>query len=288
MNQAASITRRLRNYAATTKQDFNAVLTRYGAERLLFRLSQSKHANSFILKGALLFLFWNDLPDRPTRDIDLLGFGAEDVSSIEAIFRDICAVESADAVNFLPEKVRVQTIRKQAGYGGVRVTLVGKIGNIQLPVQIDVGFGDAVTPDAMQESFPVILDDLPAPVLRVYPKYTVCAEKLEAISSLGMVNTRLKDFYDLWLLLTSGDLVDDLLVVAIAATFERRKAGLGETWPTGLTDTFSEDPFKQRQWEAFVGKNGLAAPGLKEVVTTIREHLEGPMDGVRARKKRTL
>jgi hypothetical protein len=278
---AASIAHRLRNHAAQNQQDYNAVLARFASERFLFRLSQSEHAKSFLLKGALLFLLWHDLPERPTRDIDLLGFGEEDLESIESIFREVCAIDASDAVVFEPASVRGVTIRKQAGYGGVRITLLGKLKNIQLHVQVDVGFGDAVTPAASEEVFPVVLADLPAPILRVYPKYTVCAEKLEAISALGMANTRLKDFYDMWLLLTAGDMDDDILGAAIAATFNRRKRPIGDEWPVGLTDEFAADPQRQRQWQAFLAKNGLAAPPLSDVLATLRNCLSVPLDKAR-------
>jgi predicted nucleotidyltransferase component of viral defense system len=274
---AASIAQRLRNHASANKQDFNAVLTRYGLERLLFRLSQSRHAESFLLKGALLFLLWHNLPNRPTRDIDLLGFGPDDVDSVMAVFKEVCQEDGHDAVTFDPASVKGQVIRKETGYGGVRVTMSAKLKNMKLPIQVDVGFGDAVTPEAQTEAFPVILDDLPSPVLRVYPKFTVCAEKLEAITSLGMANTRLKDFYDLWVLLGGETMDEAQLAQAIVATFRRRGTPIATDWPIGLTEEFSTDEGKRRQWAAFTRKNGLEAPPLPEVVVLLRGRLSAPI-----------
>jgi predicted nucleotidyltransferase component of viral defense system len=274
---AASIAQKLLLFAKANAQDYTSVLTRYGLERLLYRLSQSPHADMFLLKGALLFLLWHDLPHRPTRDIDLLGFGPEDVTSIEAVFRDLCLIDGDDAVRFDPTSVKAVAIRKQTGYGGVRVSLVGKLKNMQLPVQVDVGFGDVVTPKAEMEVFPVILPAVPAPTLRVYPKFTVCAEKFQAMSSFGMANTRLKDYYDVWLLLQEDSLDDVTLGKAIAATFNRRKTPIAPSWPLGLTDEFSGDPGKEQQWLAFLRKNGLAAPDLKTVVGQLRIRLAKPL-----------
>lgn len=239
-----------------------------------------------MLKGALLFLLWHNLPNRPTRDIDLLGFGPDDVPSIEAVFRDLCAVDGHDAVIFDPGSVKGEVIRKQTGYGGVRVAMMGKLKNIQLPIQIDIGFGDVVTPEATMEEFPVILESLPSPTLRVYPRFTVCAEKVQAMSSLGMANTRLKDYYDVWLLLEEDDLDEDVLGQAIAATFARRRTPILTEWPAGLTDEFATDQIKQRQWDAFLRKNGLEAPALKAVVDSLRDRLASPMAIARTRVSR--
>jgi len=274
---AASIAQRLRNHASANKQDFNSVLTRYGLERLLFRLSQSRHAESFLLKGALLFLLWHNLPNRPTRDIDLLGFGPDDVDSVVAVFKEVCDEDGHDAVSFDSASVKGQVIRKETGYGGVRVSMSAKLKNMKLPIQVDVGFGDVVTPEAQTEVFPGILDDLPSPILRVYPKFTVCAEKLEAIASLGMTNTRLKDFYDMWVLLGEDTMDEALLAQAVAATFRRRGTPIGADWPVGLTEEFSTDESKQRQWNAFTRKNGLDAPSLPEVVALLRGRLSSPV-----------
>lgn len=282
---AASIAQRLLAYAKNNDRDYQAVLTQYGLERVLYRLSRSAYADQFLLKGALLFLLWHDLPDRPTRDIDLLGFGPSDVPSIERVFIELCAIEGHDGVIFDADSVKGEAIRNQAGYGGVRVTMIGRLKSSRLPVQVDIGFGDVVTPEANREEFPVILSDIPSPNLRVYPKYTVCAEKIHAINLLAMANTRLKDYYDAWLILDAGDLEAPLLGEAIAATFRRRGTLMPQGWPVGLTSEFSKDTRKQRQWNAFTTKNGLVAPSLGEVVDALCANLIVPMAHARDLEK---
>ena len=196
-DRAASVRARLLNVAKATGTDFNLVLVRFALERLLFRLSTSAHADRFILKGALLFTLWYDLPHRATRDADLLGFGPSDTASMTAVFKDIASIAGDDGIVFDPASVRVEVIRKEAGYGGVRVKLDGRLADARCMTQVDVGFGDAVTPAPSDAVYPVLLDDLPAPHLRTYPVYTVIAEKLHAVVVLGMVNSRLKDYLDL-------------------------------------------------------------------------------------------
>ena len=199
-NPAASVRARLLNRARETRQDFNLILTRYALERLLYRLSISPHADQFLLKGALLFDLWFDVPHRPTRDADFLGLGSAELPHLETIFRNICRVDTEDGMTFRPDTVQAAEIRKEANYAGVRVTLLGLIDGARCPVQIDIGFGDAVTPGPVEVRYPVMLPDFQAPKLQVYPRYTVVAEKLEEIAALGIANSRMKDFYDIWLL----------------------------------------------------------------------------------------
>lgn len=280
-NVAASVRTRLKNRADATQEDYNLLLTRYGLERLLYRLSVSSHAPNFLLKGALLFLLWHELPHRPTRDADLLGFGAEDADSVVAVFREVCAVACDDGMRFDVGSIRGNVIRKQAGYGGVRIEIQSTLDGARLALQVDVGFGDVVTPAALAVTYPVLLDDQPAPQLRAYPKYTVCAEKLQALCLLGMANTRLKDYFDLWLLLHEGTLDASQLAQAIAATFARRGTTLPAGWPVGLTDPFAADAGKQRQWQAFLRKNRLDAPDLADVIKELRTALAQPLDMAR-------
>ena len=220
-NRAASIRARLKQHTDTSKQDFNLTLTRYGLERLLYRLSISEHAPNFLLKGALLFQLWYGQPHRPTRDADLLGFGPDDVPTLVGIFQDICSIEVDDGVVFDPASVAGGPIRKDAGYGGVRIDLRASLDGARLTLQIDIGFGDAVTPTAQPVTYPTLLLDVPAPTLRAYPKATVVAEKLHAVTVLGMTNTRMKDFFDLALLLRDATLDDAELQRAVEATFAR-------------------------------------------------------------------
>ena len=162
-NIAASVRARLLNLARDTKQDFNLVLTRYAIERLLYRISVSQHADQFLLKGALLFDLWFDIPHRPTRDVDLLGFGSTELPQLAAVFREICVIENHDGVAFRPDTVHATEIRKVANYAGVRVTLLGVIDGARCQIQIDIGFGDAVTPGPEDVEYPVLLSEFAAP-----------------------------------------------------------------------------------------------------------------------------
>lgn len=272
-NLAASIRARLKQRADAAKQDFNLTLTHYGLERLLYRLSISAHAPNYLLKGALLFSLWYDLPHRPTRDADLLGFGPDDIDSAVATFREICQIAVEDGIAFDPASVKGAVIRKEAGYGGVRIDLQAKLDGARIALQVDIGFGDAVTPAPEAISYPVLLDDLPAPQLRAYPKYTVVAEKFHAICLLGMTNTRMKDYFDLWVLLGENTLDQAELRRAIEATFNRRKMAMPTSLPAGLSDAFAADTIKQAQWNAFLKKNRLDLVALADVVTRLRKEV---------------
>ena len=270
-NLPASIRARLKQRADATRQDFNLTLTHYGLERLLYRLSISQYADRYLLKGALLFSLWYDQPHRPTRDVDLLGYGPDDVETAVATFREISQIAVDDGIVFDPASVAGSVIHKEAGYGGVRVDLRATLDGARIALQVDIGFGDVVTPAPEPIHYPVLLDDLPAPRLRAYPKYTVVAEKLHAICLLGMTNSRMKDYFDLWVLLTEEDLAPDELRRAVEATFARRRLAMPADLPIGLSDAFAQDPIKQRQWAAFFKKNGLAPRELAEVVARLRD-----------------
>lgn len=271
---AASVRARLLAVAKSQGADFNQVLVRFALERILYRLSQSAYADHFLLKGALLFTLWYDMPHRTTRDADLLGIGPSDLESIAQTFRDIASVEVEDGIIFDPATVSVEEIRKDAGYAGARVLITGEIAKALCKTQIDIGFGDAVTPGPVHAVFPVLIDDLPAPRLQTYPVYTVVSEKLHAIALLGMTNSRLKDYLDLWVLLDREALNAHTLARAIAATFVRREMSVPAALPIGLTDEFATDPSRQAMWLAFLKKNQLAVTPLLEVVTTLRTRLE--------------
>jgi predicted nucleotidyltransferase component of viral defense system len=269
-DRAASVRARLLNVAKATGADFNLVLVRFALERLLFRLSTSAHADRFVLKGALLFTLWYDLPHRATRDADLLGFGPSDPGSMTGVFREIASVAVDDGMAFDPASVRVGDIRKDAGYSGVRVTLNGKLANARCVAQVDVVFGDAVTPGPTDAVYPVLLDDLPAPRLRTYPVYTVVAEKLHAIVVLGMVNSRLKDYLDLVVMMEREALDEPTLALAIAATFQRRGTGVPNAPPVGLSDEFAFDPTRIALWQSLLKKNDIVHRPLVDVVMVLR------------------
>jgi hypothetical protein len=270
-NVAASVRARLLNKARAERLDFNLLLTRYALERVLCRLSISEQHGQFLLKGALLFDIWFDVPHRPTHDADLLGFGSTESPHLEDLFRRISQIACDDGIVFQAESVRAAEIRKEANNAGVRVTMIGLLDGARCPVQIDIGFGDAVTPGPDNVQYPVILDDMPQPQLRVYPRYTVVVEKLEAMVKLGMLNSRMKDYFDLWVLAGHSDFHGAMLATAIRATFERRGTAIPPGAPLGLTDEFALDEQKTKQWQAFLRKNTLEPMPLTTVIEALRE-----------------
>ena len=281
-NLAASVYARLLKRTRLGHEDFQFVLMRYGAERLMYRLSQSEHASNFVLKGAMLFLVWTGGEYRATKDMDLLALKSASVGHLRDIFRELCQLpvghDAQDGLVFDPKSVLAVEIREDNLYQGVRVTLLARLGNARIPIQADIGFGDVVTPKAVQNDFPTLLD-LPAPRLAMYPRETVVAEKFEARVKLGMANSRMKDFYDIWALSREFDFDGGVLTTAIQATFKRRKTTLAPTLPPALTSEFGESQAKQTQWTAFVRRSRLklAAEGLAQVVVDLNGFLEAPV-----------
>ncbi|MBW8311217.1 MAG: nucleotidyl transferase AbiEii/AbiGii toxin family protein [Rhizobium sp.] len=264
-----SIRQRLLNHAKQAGEEFQLTLDRYAVERLLYRLSISRHRDDFLLKGAMLFRHWFDQEHRPTRDADFLGFGSPDPARIEAIIRELCAIEVDDGLVFDLSDLDVTEIRETARYDGLRVNLRARLGTATCLVQWDIGFGDAVTPGPEDAELPTLLEDLPAPSLRIYPRETVFAEKLEAIVVLGIANSRMKDYFDLLSLAREGRLDRGVLSNAVSATFERRNTPMPPSLPVGLTAEFASDSAKQGQWRAFLKRGRLGAPGLVEVVAEL-------------------
>ena len=274
---ARSVQVRLARHAKTIGVDPNLVLTRYAVERFLYRLSRSPYAERFVLKGALLLLVWLGEALRPTRDADLLGFGDLSEASLAEIFRDVCGVQvDADGMTYLSDTVRVEPIRAEDDYGGQRVTLQARMGAARLSVQVDIGIGDVVTPAPEWLEYPSLLD-LPRPRLRAYPRETVIAEKLHAMEYLGLRNSRMKDYFDIYALLREGKTDVTWLAGAIAATFARRQTALPERMPQGLSDEFAGDTAKQTQWKQFLAKNRLEAPALGQVILDIRDLIAEPL-----------
>lgn len=277
-NLGASVLARLLSLAKQRGDDYNLLLNRFGLERLLCRLSNSPHADRFLLKGALLFAYWYDEQHRPTRDADLLGFGQDDAAHLVAIFREVAAMEMADGIVFEPDSVRADEIREDNTYGGIRINLVGRINAARCSLQIDIGFGDVVTPTAETIVFPTLLNDFQAPMLKVYPIYTVIAEKYQAMVLLELANSRMKDFYDLAVIARRTDLDGKTLAEAIAATFARRNSPLPLVRPLALTDQFSKDAGKQRQWQAFLRKNRIDGASLEVTVELLERLLWQPTE----------
>ncbi len=271
-NVAASVKQRLLNRARERKEDFNLLLTKYGLERILYRIGHSKYKDSFVLKGALLFELWTEQQYRPTRDADFLSKGESSPERYQQIFEEICNLDvEDDGVRFDQDTVKVEKIKEDQDYEGLRVTLTGFMEAARLPVQIDIGFGDPVSP--IETDFPTLLQSVP-PRLLSYPRETVIAEKFEAMVKLGMANTRMKDFHDLKTLSELFHFESEPLVTAIQRTFERRKTALpvGEP-PIALTEEFSSDRTNTAQWNAFVAKNKfyIQPSSLESVTTSIRK-----------------
>ena len=275
--RAASIHARLLQRAKARGEVFNLILTRYALERFLYRLSLAPARETYWLKGAMLFDLWFDVPHRPTRDADFLGFGPMDIDTLAKTMREICGVPAEDGMVYNADSISVEEIREDARYGGLRVRLLGKLGNARCTVQLDVGYGDAVTPGPEEVVYPTLLEDQPPPRLRVYPRASVVAEKLEAVVSLGMANSRMKDFFDLRALAREGALDAQQLSEAIAATFARRGTTVPVELPLGLSDEFARDAGKRTQRQAFLSKNRLDAPTLDEVIEEIRCFVWEPM-----------
>lgn len=271
---SASVLDRLLRLAKQRGEDYSLLLSRFALERLLYRLSVSPHGERFLLKGALLFSLWYEQPHRPTRDADLLGFG--DADQLPGIFRELAAMALDDAVDFEPASLRIEPIRDDSACGGMRVRLQARIGTARCALQVDVGFGDAVTPAPERVRFPALLPDFEAPRLRAYPVYSVIAEKYHAMVVLGLANSRMKDFYDVAVIAARTNLEGATLARAIAATFERRGTAMPPEPPTALRRAFALDAQKQRQWQAFLQRNRLAATELQHTVAVLHDLLWPP------------
>jgi len=272
-----SVHHRLINYAHQRKEDPNLIFIRYGMERFLYRLSCSAHCDRFILKGAMLFALWTDQIRRPTRDLDFLGMGDASDEGLLQTFRDVLLTEvEPDGLAFNHENLTISDIREGQEYSGKRMKIPAKLGGTVLKIQIDIGFGDAVTPKASRVDYPTLLD-LPAPKIRVYPQETVIAEKLEAMVSLGQATSRMKDFYDLWTLSQMMMFSGAILVQAITATFKRRHTSIPGSIPVSLTQVFAEDATKQIQWKGFLRRNGFQETQLSQVIEDLEAFLAEPI-----------
>jgi len=248
IHKAASFRQRLLNLAKAEGRVFNHLLQFYAMERFLFRLSQSPHSRFFVLKGGLMFRIWHGASARPTMDIDLLARADNEPEVITLIFRDICGTScEEDGMHFDAESLAAIRIKEDARYSGVRLNFLGYLGTARVPMQIDLGFDDIIHPQAEDISLPVLLP-LPAPILAGYSKESVIAEKYEAMTKLGLLNTRMKDFYDLWHLSRNFAYTGDRLAGAIAKTFGHRGTLLSST-PSALSPEFSKD--KQVLWRSF-------------------------------------
>jgi predicted nucleotidyltransferase component of viral defense system len=272
-DMGASVRARLLKIAQERGNTFDLILTRYALERFLYRLSISPHKDRFVLKGAMLVTTWFDDPHRPTRDIDLLGFGDPSQDGMLSIFREVCCTKCDDGMIFDAAALRVDVIREELKYGGLRLRTEATLASARIAIVVDIGFGDSTEPGDEKIDLPVLLD-LPAPKLRAYARETVIAEKFHAMVALGRANSRMKDFYDVWLLSKSSQFTDDRLPRAIAATFKRRETLIPDSLPDALTLGFAKDENKRRQWAAFVRDLAKDAPPLEVVISEIAAFLQ--------------
>jgi len=272
-NIAASVRARLLNQARATGEPFASLLETFAVGRFLYRLSQSEHRERFVLKGAQLYRVWGVADHRPTRDLDLLGFGDSTPEAVKKIFSDVLHAASPEEDGLEWLEIKTALIREDQSYGGVRATIRAELLGARIPLQVDVGFGDAITPEAAEADWPSMLD-FPAAHLLVYPPETVVAEKAEAAVSLGLANSRMKDFYDLFWLAKNQPFEGGLLRKAIEATFKRRATDIPKTEPVAFSKSFSSDAPKSTQWEAFKRKGSIVEdPSLSEIVEVIRGFL---------------
>ncbi len=256
-NVAASYFARLKNLADTHQWNFNHLQVRYATERFLFRLSSSRYARSFILKGGNLFVIWqNGDNSRPTMDSDLLCFGNSTPEHLRKVFTELAEVDSLnrDGMRYDASSLEVAPIREETEYGGTRITLYAYLGNARIRMQFDIGVGDAVTPSPEAATYPVLLDG-ENPRLLIYPMATAIAEKTEVMVSRGILNSRMKDFYDVWLMSKLATHSYSLLRQAIINTFERRGVQLPNSVPESFTPQVTTSPAKIAQWKAFIRRH---------------------------------
>ncbi|RLC36677.1 nucleotidyl transferase AbiEii/AbiGii toxin family protein [candidate division Kazan bacterium] len=255
-NLGASIRQRLQNHAQLSNRPFDEILRFFAMERFLYRLSKSAHADRFTLKGALMLRIWDTPLQRPTMDIDLLGRMDNDIQTVESLIREICTVEvEPDGIIFDPTTIVGRVIREDTDYEGVRIRFQSRIDNARVTLQLDIAFDPFVATKSFLCDYPTILD-LPAPRMKAYSREATIAEKFQAMVYLGSINSRMKDFYDIWLLSRHFDFDGNILADAIKATFEHRRTPI-EATPLAFTPAFSVEPTITHQWRAFITKNHL-------------------------------
>ena len=259
---------RLLNLSREQGRIFEVVLVTYGLERLLYRLSISEFRNRFILKGGILVTFWIEDENRVTRDADFLGHGDASEDHLKSVFATILSLEADDGLVYDIDGLAAETIREEHEYGGIRLKTTAYLGKTRIPITIDVAFGDALTERDYTINFPSLLN-MPTASIRAYPPATVVAEKFQAIVALGLANSRMKDYYDLWAILNSQSIGTKELDAAMHATFERRRTDIPKTLPIGLSREIVADDQKARQWAAYSDSIGLESLSLDTVVETI-------------------
>ena len=269
-NLPASIHQRLLNKARQSGRAFNELLQYYAIERLLYRLSISEYSELFTLKGALMFNAWGLTSPRPTRDIDLLGHTQNTVDAVLKIFQDLSKLEAEpDGLEFDPVHIQSERIKEDADYEGIRIIMPARLGKTRLTIQIDLGFADVITPAPERLDYPTILD-FPVPHLYGYPPETVIAEKFQAMTVLGMANSRMKDFYDIWMLIANFEFDGRVIQAAIERTFQNRSTELPDERHTVFSDEFAEN--KRDQWNAFSRKlRDENAVAISQIIAIMRD-----------------
>jgi predicted nucleotidyltransferase component of viral defense system len=268
VNLPRSIKDRLLKLSRAEGRVFDVVLVRFALERLLYRLSLTSHRERFILKGGMLVTIWLEDDNRVTRDVDFLGHGDADAGKLVQDFQEIMSVDAEDGLVFDVGALTATAIREEMEYGGTRLRTFAYLERTRIPITIDIGFGDALADATPELDYPTLLD-LPAPRVRAYPPETVIAEKFQAMVNLGILNGRMKDYYDLWAIPRTMTIAAENLDAAIAATFERRRTAVPTERPPGLTAEMVESADKQRQWRAYTYSIGLEAVPLQEVVDVV-------------------
>lgn len=274
-DMSASARARLLNLSKATGQDFQALVLRYAVERFLVRLAASAYRDRFVLKGAMLYVAWKLDDRRNTMDLDLMGSGNADPAHLAKVIGNICATQTEDdGLSFDGAAVTATAIREDAEYDGVRVVAPVALGSMAVRFQIDIGFGDVIVPAPQEAEFPALLAQR-GPMVKAYPKETVIAEKVHAMVLLGMANSRMKDYFDIWMLSRSFAFERDLLREAIVSTFARRRTPLPASEPIGLSVEFARNESKRLQWTGFVKRQRRedSAPDLPEVVDKLRAYL---------------
>jgi hypothetical protein len=276
----ASVRQRLLNQSRTAGRPFQELLQYFAMERFLYRLAKSPFADRFVLKGALLLTAWRAPLSRPTMDIDLAGRSSNELDHIRSLVGEVCVVTTEpDGIEFNPASIEVSRIKEDADYEGVRVRFHGTLAKARIPMQIDIGFGDVIVPHPFAIEYPTLLE-FPPPVLMAYPKETVVAEKLEALTVLGLLNSRIKDYYDLALLARMYAFDGNLLAKAIRSTFQHRGTAI-DVAPVGLSAAYSSDPARAVQWKAFVRRSRFhSESGLEEIVEQVRRFAAAPLSAI--------
>lgn len=280
-NIEASIRARLLNISKENKINFDFILLRYMQERLLYRLANSEYRDRFVLKGGLFFIFFNNLNPRVTKDIDFLGISIKNSEEeMITVFSKVIEVEYEDGLKYGKDNIICERIKEDADYEGIRLNIKCSLGNVDKTIQIDVGFGDIVYPNFSYMNYPSFLNE-EIKNLKVYSIESVIAEKFEAMVKLSYINSRMKDFFDIYNILSSQIIIGENLKKAIELTFNNRKTEL-DTNPVIFKEDFFNDRDKNIQWKIFLDKIGFKYIDFKSIITDIKLFLLPIVDSIKS------